>query len=348
MSSPGQRRGLCGHALAGFDMHTHCARCRDKLKGDEPCVNKKSCPHCDVLSVDQKSQLATPVYQKKKEKREQKILDKNSDNVTETLVDPALVSVVGVVPSDTKSVKSPQPAPGKDKSKKKHSTPSRKAFTDDKLEAMDLKWSEHFSRLEAFFLSKSLEGSQPTFQTVKMPAKVPPASAVKVSEPFLPPQSVDRPASRPGLCTDQASVPRSDRPQNTDIHQPTNRTPSQHSPTRSHPVPGPSGLQSGQNTDIEMDTDSDSDPVHPPTGQIVEEGDFSDPDNDLPTAESDQALSEEQSYRETVRGIRSFMGWNHVPDIDNASSATDDNPFAVSKPQPLGRISVKLPTMNGH
>ena len=38
------------------------------------------------------------------------------------------------------------------------------------------------------------------------------------------------------------------------------------------------------------------------------------------------------------------MGWNHIPDIDNASSSTDDNPFAASKQQPLGRISVKLPT----
>ena len=66
--------------------------------------------------------------------------------------------------------------------------------------------------------------------------------------------------------------------------------------------------------------------------------------NDLPTADTDQALSEEQSYRETVTGIRSFMGWNHIPDIDNASSATDDNPFAASKQQPSGRISVKLPT----
>ena len=30
MSSPGQRRGSCGHAMAGFDSHSKCARCRDK------------------------------------------------------------------------------------------------------------------------------------------------------------------------------------------------------------------------------------------------------------------------------------------------------------------------------
>ena len=32
MTSPRQRRGVCGHAMAGFDKHAHCARCRDKRK----------------------------------------------------------------------------------------------------------------------------------------------------------------------------------------------------------------------------------------------------------------------------------------------------------------------------
>ena len=36
------------------------------------------------------------------------------------------------------------------------------------------------------------------------------------------------------------------------------------------------------------------------------------------------------------------MGWTHIPDVDNSS--TDDNPFQAPKQQPLGRISVKLPT----
>ena len=330
--------------MAGFDLHAHCARCRNKLKGDDPCVSKKPCPHCDVLSEDQKAQLSVPVYQKKKEKREQKNMDKNSDNSTETLVDPALVSVVGVVPSDKKSVKSPEPAINKEKSKKKHSTPSKKASTDEKLEAMDQRWSERFSRLEAFFVSKSLEGSHPTFQTIKMPTKTPPASAVKGSDPFLQPQASDHTAGRSGLATDQTCVPKNDRLQSSDIQQPTNRTLSDLSPTAPHQVPGPSGWQSGQNSDNDMDTDSDGALSHHQTEHIIEDEEFSDPDNDIPNADTDQALSEEQSYRETVRGIRSFMGWNHVPDIDNTSSATDDNPFATSTQQPSGRVSVKLPT----
>ena len=130
--------------MAGFDKHVHCPRCWDKLKGEDPCVRKQPCTHCDVLTEDQKLQLSTPSYQKKKEKREQKNNDKNSDNVMETLVDPALVSVLSVAPSDKKTVKSPEPTPSKEKSKKKHSTPFRKASTDDKLESMGQKWSGTF------------------------------------------------------------------------------------------------------------------------------------------------------------------------------------------------------------
>ena len=41
----------------------------------------------------------------------------------------------------------------------------------------------------------------------------------------------------------------------------------------------------------------------------------------------DQELSEEVSYRETIRGVRSFMGWHKVPEFDRVSSS-DDNPLA--------------------
>ena len=65
-------------------------------------------------------QISTSSYQKKKEKREQKSAtgDKSAKNVSETLVDPSVVSVVGVVSTDPKAMKLPQTAT-KDKSKKK-------------------------------------------------------------------------------------------------------------------------------------------------------------------------------------------------------------------------------------
>ena len=102
-------------------------------------------------------------------------------------MDPSLVSVVGVVSTETKAVQSPETSNNKEKQKKRHSTPVTKSSTDAKLEVSDQKWFERFSRLEAFMLSKSQEKSEPTFQTVKMPAKTSPASAVKVTEPFIAP-----------------------------------------------------------------------------------------------------------------------------------------------------------------
>ena len=80
-----------------------------------------------------------------------------------------------------------------------------------------------------------------------------------------------------------------------------------------------------------MDMDSDSDPVNRYTSGFAEEGDLSDRDHDLTPTETDQAVSEEQSYCETVCGIRSFMGWTCILDMDNSSSSADDNPFAAPK-----------------
>ena len=52
-----------------------------------------------------------------------------------------------------------------------------------------------------------------------------------------------------------------------------------------------------------------------------------------------QELSEEANYRETMRGVLSFMGWYQIPDFDSLSPSLDDKPFAGSQAQP----SIKLP-----
>ena len=101
-----------------------------------------------------------------------------------------------------------------------------------------------------------------------------------------------------------------------------------------------SGLQTTRDSDVYMDTVSDGDPVHQSASGFEEEGELSDPDHDTAT-ETDQTLPEEQSYCETVCGIRSFMGCTHIPDMENSSSS-DNKPFAAPKQQPLGKISVKL------
>ena len=62
MDSPGQRRGSCGHKMAGFDMHEKCARCRDKGLGKDPCiVGGAICKICDNLPVGRLAREMTPV-----------------------------------------------------------------------------------------------------------------------------------------------------------------------------------------------------------------------------------------------------------------------------------------------
>ena len=93
-----------------------------------------------------------------------------------------------------KKIKFPASSVAKDKAKKGHSSPAKstKRSTDSRLEAMDLKWSERFSRLEAMLLSKTLSQLEPSFQPVKMtPVKPPPASATEKVEPFFAPSHPD-------------------------------------------------------------------------------------------------------------------------------------------------------------
>ena len=45
-----------------------------------------------------------------------------------------------------------------------------------------------------------------------------------------------------------------------------------------------------------------------------------------------------------MRGVCSYMGWTHIPESDANTSSADDNPFAAPKQQPVGKMSVNLPT----
>ena len=45
-----------------------------------------------------------------------------------------------------------------------------------------------------------------------------------------------------------------------------------------------------------------------------------------------------------MRGIRSYVGWTHIPDINSSAATSDDNPFAGPKLQIPGKVSVQLPT----
>ena len=63
MASPGQRCGLCGHKMAGFDMHDKCARCRDKGLGSDACiVGSAICKICDAFTDSQLLSIPSTKY----------------------------------------------------------------------------------------------------------------------------------------------------------------------------------------------------------------------------------------------------------------------------------------------
>ena len=54
----GQRiSAFCGHFMAEWDEHHYCPKCRDDLKGDDPCANSQDCVICSTFSEDQKKKL---------------------------------------------------------------------------------------------------------------------------------------------------------------------------------------------------------------------------------------------------------------------------------------------------
>ena len=363
MSSPSQRRGSCGHMMAGFDLHGVCARCRDKKKGKDPCVEKPEgdCPICNSFTPEQLTQLSTPTYKNKKEKREQKSSTpaKNPSDValSPTLVDPSLVTVMGVVdgqPASGPSDLSEKPAEKKKKKEDKKVSSSKPVksshrpsaeSTDQKLEVMEQKWSDRFNRLEALLLAKTLD-REPTFSTVKVaPTHAPPATAIS-SEPFIRPPGQPSSSSQPPAASmspatgPTISVPASKA--GSDSSQPAHR------PGTSKTTDQPAKRSFSTAFDTRRDTsssESDSDSTssdRPPIDLYPEEGELSD-DPEVSLTDPDQSLTEEQSYRETMRGIRSYMGWTHVPDMDSGTKTSDDNPFAGPKLQTPGKVSVNLP-----
>ena len=309
MASPGQRRGVCGHAMAGFDQHAHCARCRDKKKGTDPCIKGNVC------SEEASSNKVVVKTKKNAESLEE------ASNVTANV--------------KAKKIKSPSVSVTKekpDKNKKRQPSPAKSTTgsTDSKLEAMDMKWLDRFNRLEAMLLSKSLSQLEPSFQPVKLsPVKPSPAGIAGKTAPFFAPPQANTKASSSQEQGDK-SLP--------SIHP--------HDMPVLKTVASSSGLlASHQHSEPEMDTDSasDSDSLSDMSDKC-EEGELSglDPDNSL--SDVDQPPSEEQTYRETMRGIRAYMNWNHIPDMDTTLASSKDNPFAAPKIQPAGKISVQLPT----
>ena len=142
MSSPGQKRGSCGHAMVSFDGHSFCAHCRDKGKDPRIETPANDCKFCLALTPEQLAQLATPSYKLKKEKPEARKLEAtpSKDSKNSTLVDPSTFVVIGAV-SESGTVTSPTPVVPEKKTKKDKPSTSKVKKSSDKS-ATDCKYDE--------------------------------------------------------------------------------------------------------------------------------------------------------------------------------------------------------------
>ena len=103
--------------------------------------------------AEQRTQLATPSYKLKKNKKSDK---KDTGVDGSTLIDLEQVSVLGAV-----NVKFPEQAAVKENQKSKKSTPSKSSTRDKELKALDQKWSKRFHDWRSFLCEdlKNLQNS---------------------------------------------------------------------------------------------------------------------------------------------------------------------------------------------
>ena len=108
-------------------------------------------------------------------------------------------------------------------------------------------------------------------------------------------------------------------------------------PTSNDPVQLDQSLSGGRTVEIAGESESEPELNREPASPASANA-----QGELPEDSTDQELSEEANYRETIIGVRSFMGWHQLPDFDSASSSLYDNPFAGSRVEPTSKVS-KLP-----
>ena len=112
------------------------------------------------------------------------------------------------------------------------------------------------------------------------------------------------------------------------------------------PVQAPGSFPEVQPTgegDVSAASDSEADQLSD-TGSLDDEIHLDrSADRDVSRDDHKSEPTEEANYRETMRGVRSFMNWHKVPEFETVSSTADDNPFAGARVKPTGKVSVKLP-----
>ena len=122
------------------------------MVGNDPFVTKKNCDFCNSLTTALKSQQANPTYKPCKDKK---------------MATAQLAEILGDVSaslSDQKVVTDKRKATLTKESTKKSSKLSSFAASEE-IKALDKKWLERFSRLEAMIIASTLQPAtgQPSF-----------------------------------------------------------------------------------------------------------------------------------------------------------------------------------------
>ena len=141
--------------MACFDCHSFCARCHDKGKAKDPCLEKPDtteCKFCSAPTPEQHVELGTPSYKIKMEKCEVEKLEASSTPVKDnsSLVDPSTVSVFGAVDDQGTLQSSTHVEPPEKKLKKDKATTFKsvkpaenKSTTETKIAELYQKWSQN-------------------------------------------------------------------------------------------------------------------------------------------------------------------------------------------------------------
>ena len=132
--------------MASFDSHDKCARCREKLIGEDACVLKKSCAICEGFFDSQRDLLATLTYRIRKDKKAGLLVSPKDVTVLSSVDDePTFQSPSGVsAQSSAQPVASP-PAMVSSSS----SSQATGYVTSEQFLAMSDNWAEQFARMEA-------------------------------------------------------------------------------------------------------------------------------------------------------------------------------------------------------
>ena len=126
--------------MVSFYLHDKCARCRDKLIGEDDCVKEKPCKVCDGFSDMQKEVLATLSYKIRKDKKAGLLVSPKEVTVLQPVDnEPMFQSPSGQSTQPSAHSSSPPPS----------SSQSFSFVTADQLAAISDKWAEQFARMEA-------------------------------------------------------------------------------------------------------------------------------------------------------------------------------------------------------